>query len=165
MPDPLPDRPPDFPRGGDAAAWLRGLAQSPHLVAFALVAAGVLPPVGLAALPGGLSMLGAPHSGIVLVAALLFAPALVGFAVAIKGFDAVLARLRAEAGSEHRQIIARVLLGAVMLGYIFGLLAARPDDPAIAPSLLIGSLNLAAGWLFLLNAVIDARRSSLRRWA
>ena len=165
MPDPSPDRPPELPRGGDAAARLRGLVQSPYLVALALVAAGVLPPVGLAALPGGLTMLGAPHTGVVLIAALLFAPALVGFTVALKGFDAVLARLRAEAGGEHRQIIARVLLGAVMLGYVFGLMAAWPDDPAIAPSLLIGSLNLAAGWLFLLNGVIDARRSSLRRWA
>lgn len=165
MPDPSPDRPPDLSRGGDAAAWLRGLAQSPYLVALTLVAAGVLPPVGLAALPGGLTMLGAPHTGIVLVAALLFVPALVGFTVALKGFEPVRTRLRAEAGGEHRQIIARVLLGAVMLGYVFALLAARSGDPAIAPSLLVGSLNLAAGWLFLLNVVIDARRSSLRRWA
>ena len=110
-------------------------------------------------------MLGAPHTGIVLVATLLVAPALVGFAVALKGFDATLARLRAEAGGEYRQIIARVLLGAMILGYVFGLLAARAGDAAVAPSLLIGSLNLAAGWLFLLNVVIDARRSRLRRWA
>jgi hypothetical protein len=74
-------------------------AQSPRLVAFALVAAGALPPLGLAALPGGLSMLGAPRTGIVLITALLFAPALVGFAVALQGFDAVLARLRAEPGA------------------------------------------------------------------
>jgi signal transduction histidine kinase/CheY-like chemotaxis protein len=165
MPDPSPDRPPDFSRGGDVLTRLRDWARSPRLVALTLVAAGVLPPIGLAALPGGLTMLGAPHTGIVLVAALLFAPALVGFTVALKGFDAVLARLHADAGSEHRQIIARVLLDAVMVAYIFGLLAARPGDPAIAPSLVIGSLNLAAGWLFLLNLAIDARCSSLRRWA
>jgi signal transduction histidine kinase/DNA-binding response OmpR family regulator len=165
MPDPSPDRPPNFSRGGDALTRLRGLARSPYLVALTLVTAGVLPPVGLAALPGGLAMLGAPHTGIVLVATLLFVPALVGFTVALKGFDAVLARLRAEAGSEHRQIIARVLLDAAMVAYVFGLLAARPGDPAIAPSLVIGSLNLAAGWLFLLNLAIDARCSSLRRWA
>jgi signal transduction histidine kinase/DNA-binding response OmpR family regulator len=139
--------------------------QPPHLVALALVAAGVLPPVGLAALPGGLSMLGALHTGIVLVAALLFAPALAGFAVALKGLDTVLARLRAEPGGEYRQVIARTLLGAVILAFIFALSAARSDDPDVAPSLLVGSLNLAAGWLFLLNAVIDARRSALRRWA
>ena len=165
MPDPSPDRPPDCSRGGDALSRLCDLARSPRLVALTLVAAGVLSPVGLAALPGGLAMLGAPHTGIVLVAALLFAPALVGFAVALKGFDVVLARLRAEPGSEHRQTIARVLLDAAIVAYIFGLLAARPGDPAIAPSLVIGSLNLAAGWLFLLNLAIDARCSSLRRWA
>ncbi len=165
MPDPSPDRPPDFPRGGDAPARWRWIARPPHLVAFALVAAGVLPPVGLAALPGGLSMLGALHTGIVLVAALLFAPALVGFAVALKGFDTVLVRLRAEPGGEYRQVIARVLLGAVILAFIFALSAAHSGDPDIVPSLLVGSLNLAAGWLFLLNVVIDARRSALRRWA
>ena len=165
VPDPSPDRPPDFPRGGDAPVRLRWIVQPPHLVAFALVAAGTLPPVGLAALPGGLSMLGALHTGIVLVAALLFAPALVGFTVALKGFDAVLARLRAEPGSEYRQVIARVLLGAVILALVFALSAARSGDPEVAPSLLVGSLNLAAGWLFLLNAVIDARGTALRRWA
>ena len=138
---------------------------SPRLVALALVAAGALPPIGLAALPGGLSMLGAPHTGIVLITALLFTPALVGFAVALQGFDPVLARLRAEAGGEYRQIIARVLLGALILGFVFGLLVVLPDDPAIAPSLLIGSLNLAAAWLFLLNVILDPRDSALRRYA
>ena len=173
MPDPSPDRPPDIPGGSFAAAraasrlpaWLGWLGQSSHLVALALVAAGALPPVGLAALPGGLSVLGAPRTGIVLVTALLFAPALVGFAVALQGFDAARARLHAEAGGEYRQIIARVLLGALILGYVFGLLAAQPDDPAIAPCLLIGSLNLAAAWLFLLNVILDPRRSGLRRHA
>jgi len=143
----------------------RWAVRSPRLVALALVAAGALPPVGLAALPGGLSMLGAPHTGIVLITALLFAPALVGFAVALQGFDAVLLQLRAEAGGDYRQIIARVLLGALILAYVFGLLAALPEDPAIGPSLLIGSLNLAAAWLFLLNVILDPRRSGLRRHA
>jgi two-component system sensor histidine kinase RpfC len=128
-----------------------------------LVAAGASPPIGLAALPGGLSMLGTPRTGIVLITALLFAPALVGFAVALQGFDTVLARLRGEVGGEYRQIIARVLLGALILGYVFGLLAALPDDPTIAPALLIGSLSLAAAWLFLLNLILDPRRSALRR--
>ncbi|HWD58896.1 MAG TPA: response regulator [Stellaceae bacterium] len=169
MPDPSPDRPdsdapvrsfmPSRPR------WPDWLTQSPRLVALALVLAGALPPVGLAALPGGLAMLGAPHTGIVLVSALLFAPALVGFTVALQGLDTALARLRGEAGGEYRQIIARVLLAALILGYVFALLAALPDDPSIGPSLLIGSLNLAAAWLFLLNVILDPRRSGLRRWA
>ena len=172
-PDPSPDWSPGLPGDDEASArpvpsrlrWTGWPVQSPRLIALALVAAGALPPIGLAALPGGLSMLGAPHTGIVLITALLFTPALVGFAVAMQGFDTVLARLRAEAGGEYRQIIARVLLGAVILAYVFGLLAALPGDPAIAPSLLIASLNLAAAWLFLLNVTIDARRSRLRRYA
>ncbi|HWB51602.1 MAG TPA: response regulator [Stellaceae bacterium] len=124
-----------------------------------------MPPIGLAALPGGLSMLGAPRTGMVLVAALLFAPALVGFAVALRGFDAVVARLRDQLGGECRQTIARVLLAALILAYVFGLLAALPGDPAIGPCLLIGSLNLAAAWLFLLNIVLEPQRSALRRYA
>jgi DNA-binding response OmpR family regulator/signal transduction histidine kinase len=134
-------------------------------VALVLVGAGVLPPIGLAALPGGLSVLGAPRIGIMLIAALLFTPALVGFAVALRGFDAVVARLRAEVGGECRQVVARVLLGALVLGYVFGLLAALPQDPAIGPTLLIASLNLAAAWLFLLNVVLEPRGSTLRRSA
>ncbi len=174
-PDPSPNWSPGLP-GGDniptrplAPSRLRwsgwAAVQSPRFVAFVLVAAAALPPVGLAALPGGLSMLGAAHTGIVLIAALLFVPALVGFTVALQGLDTVLARLRAEAGGESRQIVARVLLAALILAYVFGLFAALPEDPTIAPSLLIGSLNLAAGWLFLLNMTLDPRRSALRRYA
>jgi len=145
--------------------WTRLHGQSSRIVALVLVAAGVLPPIGLAALPGGLSVLGAPRIGIMLIAALLFTPALVGFAVALRGFDAVVARLRAEVGGECRQVVARVLLGALVLGYVFGLLAALPQDPAIGPTLLIASLNLAAAWLFLLNVVLEPRGSTLRRSA
>ena len=135
MPDLSPDRPDEIVpvRLAMRSPQVRWAVKSPRLIAFALVAAGALPPVGLAALPGGLSMLGAARTGIVLITALLFAPALVGFAVALQGFDVVLARLRAEAGGEYRQIIARVLLAALIFAYVFGLLAALPADPAIAP--------------------------------
>src|SRR5580658_8945940 len=121
MPEPSPDRPGSLPARSSVRLprhWWNQARRSPHLVALALVAAGALPPIGLAALPGGLSMLGAPRSGVVLVTALLFAPALVGFAVALRGFDAILVRLRAEPGREYRQIIARVLLAALILAYI-----------------------------------------------
>jgi signal transduction histidine kinase/DNA-binding response OmpR family regulator len=79
--------------------------------------------------------------------------------------DAVVARLRAETGAEYRQIIARVLLAALIEAFAFGLLVALPREPASGSSLLIASLNLAAGWLFLLNVVLDSRRSALRRYA
>jgi signal transduction histidine kinase/DNA-binding response OmpR family regulator len=141
------------------------MLRAPQLAASALAAAGVLPPIGLAALPGGLAMLGAPRTGIVLVSALLFAPALAGFAVALKGFETVVAQLQTKIGGECRQIVARVLLGALILAYLFGLLAALPQEPAIGPSLLIAALNLAAAWLFLLNMVLEPRPSGLRRHA
>ncbi|HYM73161.1 MAG TPA: hybrid sensor histidine kinase/response regulator [Stellaceae bacterium] len=137
--------------------------RTPRLIALALLAAGALPPVGLAALPGGLSMLGAPRTGIVLVTALLFAPALVGFAVALQGFDAVLARMRAEPSGEYRQIIGRVLLGFLVLAYVFAILAFVPGDAAVAPCLLIAALGLAAAWQFLLHLILDPRPSAVRR--
>ena len=45
------------------------------------------------------------------VQALIFAPALVGGAVALQGFETVLGRLRGAAESEYRQAVARVPAG------------------------------------------------------
>ncbi|HVH81184.1 MAG TPA: HAMP domain-containing sensor histidine kinase, partial [Stellaceae bacterium] len=168
LPDPSPDWPDEFAPAPSLLRLLRRPRRSlasPRTIALALVAAGALPPIGLVALPGGLSMLGAPSSGIILTTALLLAPALVGFVVAMQGLEAVLVRLREEVAGEARQIVARVLLGALIVAYIFGLLAALPQEPAIAPSLLIAALNLAAGWLFLLNIIVNPRPSALRVYA
>jgi signal transduction histidine kinase/CheY-like chemotaxis protein len=58
-----------------------------------------------------------------------------------------------------------VLLGAMVVAYSFALLVFAPGDPAIAPSLLIAALNLAAGWLFLLNLILNPQPSALRWYA
>jgi DNA-binding response OmpR family regulator/signal transduction histidine kinase len=109
-------------------------------------------------------MLESPGTGVILAAALLFAPALAGFAVALQGYDAVSRRLREQSTGEHRQIIARVLLDAVILGYVFALVAALPRQPATFSCLFVAALNLAAAWLFLLNAILDPRPSPVRRY-
>jgi two-component system sensor histidine kinase RpfC len=134
------------------------------LIAFVLLAAGALPPVGLVVLPGGLSILGTPRTGIVLIMALVFAPALVWVAIALQGCDTVLARLRVALPGEYLQIIARVSLGALVFGFVLGLLAAQPEEPAIPRCLLIGSLLLAVEWLALLQVVLDPRDSPLLRY-
>jgi DNA-binding response OmpR family regulator/signal transduction histidine kinase len=134
------------------------------LIAFVLLAAGALPPAGLVALPGGLPILEAPRTGIVLIMALVFAPALVWVAVALQGFDTVLARLRAALPGEYPQLIARVSLGALVFGFVLGLLAAQPEEPAIPRCLLIGSLLLAVEWLVLLQVILDPRDSQLLRY-
>ena len=134
------------------------------LIAFVLLAAGALPPAGLAFLPGGLSILGTPHTGIVLIMTLVFAPALVWVAVALQGCDTVLARLRAALPGEYPQLIARVSLGALVFGFVLGLLAAQPEEPAIPRCLLIGSLLLAVEWLVLLQVILDPRDSPLLRY-
>jgi CheY-like chemotaxis protein/signal transduction histidine kinase len=133
------------------------------LAAVALAVAGVMPPFGLAALPGGLAMLGSPHTGIVLLAALLPVPALTGLAVALQGFARIVARLRDLSGGEHRAIVLRVVLAALALGYILGWLIVRPAEPEVPRCVLLGSLNVAAAWLFLLSVILEPRRSTLRR--
>ena len=111
-------------------------------------------------------MLGAPRTGIVLAAALIFAPAIVAAAAALQGVDTVLARLRETAGSAHGQATGRVLLGALVLIYVLGLLAVTPADPAVTPCLLIASLDLGAAWVFLLYLMFDtARATQLRHLA
>ncbi|HLZ79634.1 MAG TPA: ATP-binding protein, partial [Sphingomonas sp.] len=110
-------------------------------------------------------MLAAPRTGIVLVAALVFAPAIAAAAATLQGFDIVLSRLRAEADAAYRQTIGRVLLGALVFGWVFGLLAASPADPAIIRCVLIASLGLGAAWLFLLYLMFDPARGALIRHA
>src|SRR4029077_4314225 len=64
---------------------------------------------------------------------------------------------------EYRQVIGRVLLGFLIIAYVFGLLAAVPSDDAVAPCLLIAALGLAAAWQFLLHLILDPRPSVVRR--
>lgn len=139
------------------------MLRSPQLIAIGLLAAGALPPLGLAVLPGGLALLAAPHTGMVLVAALIFAPAVVGAAATLQGFDLALARLRAEADTAFNQAIGRVLLGGLVFGWVFGLLAVLPAEAAITPCVLIASLDLGAAWLFLLYLMFDPARATLHR--
>ena len=114
-------------------------------------------------LPDGLALLAAPRSGIVLVASLIFAPAIVAAAATLQGFEIVLSRLRAEADTAYRQAIGRVLLSALVFGWVFGLLAASPTDPAVIPCVLVASLDLGAAWLFLLYLMFDPARGALVR--
>lgn len=142
------------------------LLPSPCGVAFGLLAAGALPPLGLALLPAGREILGAPRTGIVLAATLIFAPAIAGSAAALQGFDTVLARLRQGAGSAFTQAIGRVLLDALALIYVLGLLAVSPADPAVTRCLLAASLQLGAAWVLLLYLMFDpARTAQLRHLA
>ncbi|HEV2189802.1 MAG TPA: hybrid sensor histidine kinase/response regulator [Stellaceae bacterium] len=141
-------------------AWL---ARSRSLVALSLLAAGAVPPLALAVLPGGLAVLAVPRTGIVLVAALVFAPAIAAAAATLQGFDTVLSRLRAEADAVYRQSIGRVLLGALVFCWVFGLLAASPADPAVIRCVLIASLGLGTAWLFFLYLMLDPAHGALIR--
>ena len=139
--------------------WLRPL----NLTVIGLVVSGALPPFGLAVLPGGLALLAAPRTGVVLVAALVFAPAIVAAAAALQGLDAVLSRLDTGFDGASLQTVGRVLLGGLIFAWVVGPMVVMPADPAIIPSLVIASLNLGAGWAFLLYLLFDSSRLALLR--
>jgi len=128
----------------------------------ALAAAGVLPPIGLIVVPGGLSAPGVPAPGILLTAALMVAMALVAVAVGLRGFETVLSRLRAQAGGEHRQIVIRILLGSILADAL-ALAAALPTDGAGVPCLRVGALGLAAAWLLVFYLILAPSPSAMRR--
>ena len=136
---------------------------SPRLAAIGLIAAGASPALALAVLPGGIALLAAPRTGIVLVAALVFAPAIVAAAAALYGFEAVRSGLRAVADDACSQPVARVLLGGLIFAWVLGLLAALPADPVIPACMLVAALELGAAWLFLLYLMFDPARAGLLR--
>jgi len=125
--------------------------------------AGAYPPLALAVLPDGLALLAAPRSGILLVASLVFAPAIVAAAATLQGFEIVLSRLRAASDTAYRQAIGRVFLGALIFGWVFGSLAGSSIDPAVVPCILVASFGLGAAWLFLLYLIFDPVRGALVR--
>ncbi|MBV9551565.1 MAG: response regulator [Alphaproteobacteria bacterium] len=133
-------------------------------VAFAIGLAAALPPAGLVALPGGLAILGTPQTAVVLLAALLFVPALVAVTVALQGFEAVVGRFRRLTDHEAFQIVARVLLNGLAFAYLIGATVLSPTVAGAARAVPVAALNLASGWLFLLGAILDPRASALRRW-
>lgn len=162
MPRSLALRSGEWSRAGQARAraWL---TRPSFLIALGLGAAGVFPPLVLAVLPDGLALLAAPRFGIVLVASLIFAPAIAAAAITLQGFGIVLSRLRAEADTAYRQAIGRVLLGALVFGWVFGLWARSPAGLAAVQCILVASLNLGAAWLFLLYLMFDPARAPMVR--
>jgi two-component system, sensor histidine kinase RpfC len=163
------DRSADRP-GSLLPAWLPApsvlslrAAQFFDPAATALAAVGVAPAVCLAAIPGGLALLENPRTGIVLATALIFAPAVVAAALSLRGFDAVLGWLRVAVSGEYRQSIGRIVLGTLLFFFVAVVAGAAADVSNRAACLLIVALYLAAGWLLLLNLVLDPRPSAARR--
>src|SRR5580704_3573379 len=132
------------------------------LTASALALGAVLPPIALIGLPRALALLGPPLAGIVVVAALMLAPALAGFALALRGLQPVAANLRHQPEGEYRQSLARVILAIAAFAQAVGLVAAVPAAEGVAPSLVVAAFALVAAWLFLLHMILAPTPAPLR---
>jgi two-component system, sensor histidine kinase RpfC len=135
---------------------LPGLAQ--RAVPAALAGVALLPPLALLGLPQVLAAVGPTQSGVVLVSALLLAPALVGLALALNGPEAIAAaRFAAASRGEHRQALLRLLF--CLAAFLHALALAG----VAAASLTVVTLALVAAWLFVLHLVLAPAPSRLRR--
>jgi len=132
---------------------------SPRLLALGAAAFGL--PVWVAVIPGGLALLEAPQSGIVLVTALVAAPAAAAVAASWRGLRRLASALP---DSEASRAVGRVLLAAAMLAYAAGLGAVTPYRDVVAGCVVVTALGLACAWLFLLHAIVTPAPSAIRRW-
>ena len=140
-----------------ASLW-RGMPArmpSPRLLALGLAAFGM--PLWVALVPGGLALVLLPRSGIVLLTALIAAPAAAALGASWRGFVSALA------GAESGRAVGRVALAAAMLAYAVGLDAVTPYREAVAGCVVVSALGLACAWLFLLHAIVAPAPSPIRR--
>jgi DNA-binding response OmpR family regulator len=131
---------------------------SPRLLALGAAAFGL--PAWAALVPGGLALLAAPSSGIVLATALIAAPAAAAVAASSRGLRGLAS---APADSDRGRAVGRVLLAAGMLAYAIGLGALTPYREAVAGCVVVAALGLACAWLFLLHAIVAPAPSRIRR--
>jgi DNA-binding response OmpR family regulator/signal transduction histidine kinase len=138
-------------------------ARSPPALLLALATVTVGMPIVVVAAPGGLALLAAPRSGIVLATALIVAPVSVLLALSLRGGESLRRIATALPGGEIRRGIERILLAAAMLAYAIALGAVAPYQGAVAGCDVVASLGLACAWLLLLHAVLNPATSSVRR--
>jgi two-component system, sensor histidine kinase RpfC len=127
----------------------------------ALAFAAAMPPVAFVAF----APIGSAAFKIVLVGVLTLAPALVGVATALLGLEQVLERFHGRSDKEHEQAILRIFWGTALLGYVFAASATSPASTSTGPCLVTVSLALAAGWLLLLQLILNPAPAPLRRGA
>jgi DNA-binding response OmpR family regulator/signal transduction histidine kinase len=127
------------------------------LLVLGLVSAALLPPAALSAIPGGLTLLLAPRTGIVLATGMVVAPVLV---MLIGGRRA--RYLPVPVGqSELRHALVRIAVAAGFILYVLGYSVVGGGD-TVLPSLMIAALGLACSWLVLLQIGLSPAPSALR---
>lgn len=155
----LPREPP-FSLSAGAAAPLPGRAR---LAAIGLFAAGALPPIAIAGLPGVFAMLERAHLAMPAVALLVLGPAAVGLAAAICGTGGFFRAAEDGLREEPRLALARLAAASAILAYALGLAALAPAADGVGAVLAIALLGIAQAWLVLLDLICHPPRSRVRR--
>ncbi len=123
--------------------------------AIGLGAAAVLPPIGVAALPGLFAALGRPPLAVLVV--LAFAPASAGLAVLVFGVEGALRRLESAPEEDPRFAVFRVFAAAGLFANaaILGFLAPSAEESAWIA--VVASAALVYAWLLLLQQILLPR--------
>ncbi|HEV2301787.1 MAG TPA: response regulator [Stellaceae bacterium] len=134
-----------------------------RLAAIGLVAAGALPPIAVAGLPGVFAMLERLHLAAPAIALLVLGPAAVGLAAAVCGPGGFFRPREGGLPDEPRLAFARLWLASAILAYALGLAALLPAADGVGAVLTIALLGVAAAWLVLLDLICHSAPSRLRR--
>ena len=156
---PLPPQPPPAEPAGSASA-MPGRAR---VAAVLLAAAGALPPIAVAALPGVFAMLERLHLAAPAMAILVLGPAAVGVAAAICGPDGIFRLRTLGLPDEPPLAVARLYLATAIFAYALGLAVMLPAAEGVGAILAIALLEIAAAWFLLLYLVCRPAPSGLRR--
>jgi two-component system sensor histidine kinase RpfC len=130
--------------------------------AIGLSIAAVAAPIVLATLPGMRGLLGDPPVAKILLVLLLLAPAAVGLATGLSGLARV-ARSVAKAEHEAEQAVLRILVAALLFGYVAASVGLLGIMDRASLSLPIAASGLIAAWLLLLHIMLWPARSIARR--
>ncbi|HVH77603.1 MAG TPA: response regulator [Stellaceae bacterium] len=154
--------PPQPPPAGFAAA-ASGIEGRARLAAVGLAAAGALPPIAVAGLPGVFALLARHHLAAPAIALLVLGPAATGLAAFIRGPGGFLARRAGALPDEPRLAGARLCLAAAILAYALGLAVLLPAAAGVGAVLTIALLEIAAAWLVLFSLICRPAASRVRR--
>jgi CheY-like chemotaxis protein/HPt (histidine-containing phosphotransfer) domain-containing protein len=154
--------PPQPPPAGFAAAALP-IGGRARLAAAGLAAAGALPPIAVAGLPGVFALLERRHLAAPAIALLVLGPAATGLAAFIRGPGGFAAPRAGALPDEPRLAGARLCLAVAIFAYALGLAVLRPAAAGTGAVLAIALLEIAAAWLVLFSLICRPAASRVRR--
>ena len=145
---------------GRASLLRGGRAGYPSPAVLTLGLAALAPPACAVAMPGGLALLSAPRTGIILATALAVGPVVTGLAYGLRRLGGVRGM---PPDGEQGHAVTRVALAAAMLAYALGLGLLVAPEEASTRCAVVAALGVVCAWLFLLLAILTPAPSALRR--